>query len=252
MRMIIAADVLLAGFSSVTSAQTMQDAPKIMVDGYGEATTVPDLAILSYSVRGEGTTSDDAVRTMTAAGARIEASLQRIDAAAKPTTSGVRVAPVRASACKDRDYDNDDEQLSKGVCAIIGYVATQSVELRTLQVNAAGTMVGVAGRGGALNSQLSRWDLKDPREAKGRAIAAAFADAQAKATALAAGSHVTLGPILTLATTNRDAVRTEDLIAGLPQANRLSAERDEPVQVKLTPEPITTSANVTVTYAIAR
>jgi len=58
MRMIIAADVLLAGFSSVTSAQTMQDAPKIMVDGYGEATTVPDLAILSYSVRGEGTTTE--------------------------------------------------------------------------------------------------------------------------------------------------------------------------------------------------
>jgi len=247
----IAAALLAATQASAGWSQAAPEPPKILVDGYGEVQTMPDLAVISYSVRGEGATSDEAVRAMTVTAARIEGSLHRIDAAARPTTGGVRVSPVKSSACKDRQYDSDDEQLSKGACAIVGYVATQSVELRTGDVKDAGTMVGLAGRGGAINAQLSRWDLNDPRDAKRRAIAAALSDAQGKAAAVAAGTHVGLGPILTIATTNRDAVRTEDLINSLPQSYG-AAERDEPVPVKLIPEPITTSATVTVSYAIAR
>jgi uncharacterized protein YggE len=112
-------------------------------------------------------------------------------------------------------------------------------------------MVGLAGRGGAFNAHINRWDLKDPRDAKRRAIAAALIDAQGKAAAVAAGTRVALGPILTIATTNRDAVRTEELVSSLPQSFA-AGERDEPVPVKLTPGPITTSATVTVSYAIAR
>ena len=246
-----AATLLAAAQASAGWSQAAPEPPKILVDGYGEVQTAPDLAVINYYVRGEGATSDDAVRAMTAMAAKIEASLHRIDAGSRPTTSGVRVSPVKSSACKDREYDSDDEQLSKGACAITGYVATQSVEIQTSDVKDAGTMVGLAGRGGAFNARLERWDLKDPRDAKRRAIAAALVDAQGKAAAVADGTRVSLGPILTIATTNRDAVRTEDLISGLPQSFA-AAERDEPVPVKLTPEPITTSATVTVSYAIAR
>lgn len=244
--------LLAATQASPGWSQAAPEPPRILVDGYGEVQTMPDRAVINYSVRGEGATSDGAVRAMTATAARIEASLHHIDATARPTTGGVRVSPVKSSACKDRDYESDDEQLSKGACAIVGYVATQSVELRTADVKNAGTMVGLAGRGGAISALLARWDLDDPRDAKRRAIAAALVDAQGKANAIAAGTHVGLGPILTIATTNRDAVRTEDLINSLPQSFGAMAERDEPVPIKLTPEPITTSATVTVSYAIAR
>jgi len=246
----IAAALLTAVQASASWSQAAAEPPKILVDGYGEVKTAPDLAVITYNVRGEGATSDDAVRAMTTIAARIEASLRRVDAAALPTTGGVRVSPVKGSACKDGEY-SDSEQLSKGACAIIGYVATQSVEVQTSDVKDAGTMVGLAGRGGAFTAQLGRWDLKDPRDAKRRAISAALVDAQGKAAAVAAGTRVALGPILTIATTNRDVVRTEELINSLPQSFA-AAERDEPVPVKLTPEPITTSATVTVSYAIAR
>ena len=68
MRMIIGAVVLLAGLSSVANGQAVSDQPKIVVDGYGEVKTIPDVATISYTIRGEGTTSDDAVRAMVAAG----------------------------------------------------------------------------------------------------------------------------------------------------------------------------------------
>src|SRR4051794_14662541 len=115
---------------------------------------MPDVAVISYILRGEGMTSDEAVRAMTVIGAKAEASLRRLDAAAEPKTEGVRVNPVRGSSCKDRDYDNNDDQLSKGVCAVAGYVATQSVTVRTADVKDAGTMVGLLGRGGAFNAQI--------------------------------------------------------------------------------------------------
>jgi uncharacterized protein len=251
-RLALAAASIVVSLPGAAWGQTVPDQPKILVDGYGEVRTMPDIATIGYNVRGEGATSDDAVRAMTATSARIEASLRRIDATAAPTTDAVRVSPVRSSACKDRDYDSDDDQLSKGACAVVGYVATQSISIRTADVNDAGTLVGLAGRGGAFNARLEAFELNDPRPAKRQAIAAALLDAQTKAAAVAASSRITLGPILTVATTNRDAVRTEDLINNLPQSRAPAAERDEPVPVKLTPEPITTSATVTVTYAIVR
>ena len=253
LRIFIALGASILGQASIAAAQTVTERPRIVVDGYGEVRTAPDVATISYTLRGEGTTSDDAVRAMTAVGSRIEESLRRFSQQIEPKTESLRVSPVRSSDCKDRDYGSDDDQLSQGACAIVGYVATQRVRIRTTNVQGAGTMVGLAGRGGAFNAQLNGFELSDPRPAKRLAIASALGDAQTKAAAVAASSRITLGPILTVATTNRDISRTEDLINSLPQAYPPpAAERDEPVPVKLTPEPITTSATITVTYAIGQ
>src|SRR3954451_5078754 len=231
--------------------QAVPERPRLIVDGYGEVKTPPDLAVISYTVRGEGSTSDDAVRSLTATGSRIEAALRKIDRATEPQTGDVKVTPVKSDACKEEEYSAP--QLSSGPCAVLGYVATQTMTVRTAAVTDAGTMVGLVGRGGAFSARIKSFELRDPRVAQGQATAAALSDAASKASAIAAASRVPLGGILSINTAARQAGE-QLVVTGL---RRPAAEMDmaepappPPVPVKVSPEPITTSSNVTVTYAI--
>jgi len=249
-RLTIVASLVAASQGSTVWAQAAPEQPKIIVDGYGEVKSVPDVATIQYNLRGEGKTSDEAVRAMVASGDQIEKTLQSMDSGAEPRTSEVRVSPARGSACKDREYDREDDQLSTGPCAIDGYVATQNITIRTKAVKDAGTMVGLAARGGAYNVRVENFDLSDPRAAKRQAIAEGLADAQARAAAIAAGSRVTLGPIISISTTAQGG--SQDIVitgSRIRQPNLVSLS---PVTVNLQAEKITTRANVTVTYAIAR
>lgn len=223
---------------------------RIEVTGYGEVKTMPDMATISYTARGEGPTSDEAVRAMTAMGARIETALHAIDASAEPHTSEVQIAVVRSNDCKEQSYG--PPQLSVGACAISGYVATQSVTVRTRAVKDAGTMVGLVGRAGGLNARINSFDQGDSRPVQQQAIAAALADAQSKAAAIAAASHVQLGPILNVTSGPRND-RQEIMVSGSrinPNAPPPPPPPPPPVPVKLVPEPLTTNSYVTVTYAI--
>ena len=116
---VTAAVITLLGAVQATPcwSQDISEQRRIVVDGYGEVKTMPDLATLSYTLRGEGTTSDEAVKAMVAMGKTIHAMLYTIDKAVEPKTADVKVVPVKDSECKDRQYEADN-QLSKGVCAI--------------------------------------------------------------------------------------------------------------------------------------
>jgi uncharacterized protein YggE len=249
--------VLLVGLQAEIAAaqpviQAVPERPRIIVEGYGEVKTPPDLAVITYTVRGEGRTSDDAVRAMTLQGSQIEVALRKIDAPAEPRTGDVRVMPVRSDDCKESDTDTP--QLSAGPCAILGYVATQSVTVRTSAVNDAGTMVGLVGRGGAFEARISNFDLRDPHPAQQRATDKALSDAETKATAIAGASHVKLGSILSI---NANPRQGDDVIS--VTGNRRPAPLMDivaaplpPVSVRVNPEPISTTSNVTVTYAIGQ
>jgi len=245
--------ILLTSGAVPAAAQMQVNVPAsdngIRVVGSAEVKALPDLAIITYTLRGEGQSSDDAVRAMATAGARIASAIGLIDPAAEPQTDKVQVTPVKGSECKERDYGA--KQLSTGVCATIGYVAEQDVTVRTTLPNDSGTIVGLIGRNGGEDAQLENFALRNPRISERQAIAAAVADAEAKAADVAAGSHLTLGPILSVSTTSLNPKETI-IVTGsrLPQPNAPAAP--PPVVVNLSPEPISTNATVTVTYAIAR
>lgn len=245
----IALAVIATGQAGSASSQATAEQPKIIVDGYGEVKTMPDVATIGYTLRGEGATSDDAVRAMVASGQRIESSLRSIDPGAEPKTSEVRVNPAKGNACKNDAYDSD-EQLSKGACAVLGYIANQNVTVRTAAVKDAGTMVGLAARGGAYNVRISGFDLGDARQAKAQAISVALADAQTKAAAIAVGSRLALGPILAISTVGPQ--QGQDIAITGSRIPRSNAGFATPVVVNLNAEKITTSSTVTVTYAINR
>jgi uncharacterized protein YggE len=220
---------------------------RIEVTGYGEVKYVPDVASITYTIRGEGQTSDDAVRALTQSGARIEAELSIIDRAAEPHTSEVRIAVVRSTDCKEQEYG--PPQLSAGACAIVGYVATQQVTLRTSAVKDAGTMVGLIGRAGGLNPRIDSFTVRDSRPQQQRAVAAAVADAEAKAIAIATASHVRLGPILNISSGPRNDAQ-QVVVTGRLAAVPPAPPPPPPVPVKVTPELLTTTSYISVTYEI--
>ena len=248
MRKLVAGAWLVASVHVGAWAQA-PERPRIVVDGYGEVKSVPDVATISYTLRGEGATSDDAVRAMVASGQRIETSLRAIDAGVEPKTSEVRVSPAKGYSCGGERGDPDD-LLSKGACSVTGYIANQRVTVRTSAVKDSGTMVGLAARDGAYEVRINGFDLSDPRPAKAQALSAALADAQSKAAALAAGTRVTLGPVVTISTVG-DRNVNDIVITGsrIPARNVGFAT---PVTVNMNAERITTTATVTVTYAIGQ
>lgn len=252
MRLNVIALAALIGSDAVSAyAQPViqvPERPQIVVAGYGEVKTMPDVATITYTARGEGPTSDDAVRSMTAAESRIDGALRSIDAAADPRTSEVKVAAVRSNDCKEREYG--PVQLSTGACAIAGYVATQSATVLTRAVNDAGTMVGIISRAGGLDPSIDNFSSRDPRPAQQQAMAAALNDAASKAASIASVSHIQLGQILNISNSSQAQAQAIVVTGSRIETNALPPP--PPVTVKLTPEPITTTANVTVTYAIGQ
>ena len=220
---------------------------RIEVTGTGEVKYMPDVATIGYTIRGEGPTSDDAVRAMTASAARIDAAIHAIDAAAEPKTSDVRIIEVRSTDCKAQSYG--PPQLSTGACAISGYVATQSVVLRTALIKESGTLVGLVGRAGGQSPRIEGFTVRDSRPQQQQAIAAALADAAMKATVIAAASHVQLGPILNVTSGPRNDAQ-QIVLSGVRVAAPAPPPPPPPVPVKVVPELLTTNSFVSVVYSI--
>jgi len=136
-------------------ALAVEPAPsRIVVEGFGSVETPPDIASISYSVRGEGASSDAATAAMVAAQDKIEAAITGFVTSAEIKSGKVKIDAVRGKDCND----DDNPRLSAGVCAITGYVAQMPITLRTAALKDAGTIVGLIGREGGITpaSTISR------------------------------------------------------------------------------------------------
>lgn len=221
--------------------------PRIVVEGNGTVKTPPNIATITYSVRGEGKTNDEALKALVATAAKVENGLRAMDSTIAPKVGDLTISAVRGEDCKMEGY-NATPKLSTGACAIAGYLATQNFTAKTGRVKDAGTMVGIAGRNGATNPGISRFDITDRVSAKNQAIAAALADARVKAQAVAQGSGVALGPMVSA---SLDSARDRDFeLDGTVTVETLLNELPQAIPVKVAPEDIHTTARVTVTYGV--
>ncbi|MGI4730217.1 MAG: SIMPL domain-containing protein [Janthinobacterium lividum] len=242
----IAAVVLLATPAIALAAD--EPTPRIIVAGTGSVQTPPDRATVGYTVRGEGATSDAAVAALVESRQRIEAGL---GALARPVTihaGKVAIRAVHDPRCKTDD--DDAPRLTSGTCAIVGYTAQIGSTLETGAVAQVGTVVGVLGRGGAIDPHVEDFALSHPRDAERQALAVALADARRKAEAVAQGSGVRLGRLLTVST-DPDRSDAQDVVV---TGNRVPAPpvvSPPPIVVDVAPAPVETQARVSVTYAIA-
>ena len=221
----------------------------IVVEGTGQVMTPPDLTSIRFTVRGEGTTADAATKALVAKQkAIVDGVTGVLKNSAQVETGTVNIAVTRAGECRISNY-NSAASLSTGPCAIAGYVATLSTTVRSKDVADAATAVGLAGRLGAENASVQSYELNNTEEARTRATAKAMDDARAQAQAIAGGSHVTLGDILSVRNgaariAYNDIVVTE---AHAPPA----PPPPPPVAIKTTPAPIETTVRLQVIYAIS-
>ncbi|WP_174298200.1 SIMPL domain-containing protein [Sphingomonas bacterium] len=222
------------------------DSPHISVAATASVQTPPDRATIEYAVRGEGATSDMAIAALVATRQRIEDTVAILAQPISIHTGKVTIQEVRDSRCKS---DDDSPHLASGACSIVGYTALITATIDTGAVAQVGTMVGLLGRGGAINPRVEDFALSRPHDAERKALAAALANARRKAEAVAEGSGVRLGRLLSVST-DPDRSDAQDIVVTASRRSASPGIAGAPIIVELTPSPVETRARVSVVYAI--
>ncbi|WP_267434190.1 SIMPL domain-containing protein [Sphingomonas sp. GM_Shp_1] len=240
---------------TTTAAVAQTSSPsQILVSATGTAQAPPDRATISYTVRGEGATSDEATTRLRDQAKTIRAGAEQVvRGAMELQTSDFAIQPVRSRECNS---GYGQVQLSTGACAIQGYVATMPVRISTPRVADAGTLVGVIGRLGGLQVQLQDYGLSNSEPVRQKAMRTALAGARAQAQLIAEGSGQKLGRLLRVQDSNYREVVIE-MPEGAP-AGASSAPPppppppppSAPVRVDLSPAPVDFKVTLMVAYAI--
>ncbi|UZW54500.1 SIMPL domain-containing protein [Sphingobium sp. JS3065] len=235
---------------SAAIAQSDDARPRIVVTSASTIPSSPDRAVISFSVHGEGATSDEAVRALVTKRDAIEKGLAGVFGRPDIRAAQIGIAEVRGPDCNRNIYGNP--RLSTGECAIIGHTADLQMEIRTAAVNEAGTMVSLAGRLGATNPRIDRFFLAEDKEIRRRGVTEALAEARLQAEAIARASGVKLGGVLSVSNLSFNGPGPYDEIA--VTAQRVSAPPPPPppppVAIGLKPRAIETQVKVQVVYAI--
>lgn len=240
-----------------TAAAAQTGAPsQILVSATGTAQAAPDRATISYVVRGEGATSDEATSRLRdqAKAIRVGAE-QMVRGAMDLQASDFRIEPVRSRDCNS---GYGQVQLSTGACAIQGYVATLPVRIDTSRIADAGTLVALIGRLGGLQAQLQNYWLSNSEPVRQKAVRAALAGARAQAQLIADGSGQKLGPLLRVQDSNYREIAIEmpegapGGAPSAPPAPPAPPPPPPPVRIDLSPAPIDIKVTLMAAYAIAQ
>lgn len=218
----------------------------VTVTGTGVVSLPPDQASIAYTVRGEGKTAGDAVAAMAESRKKIDQGVDSHIQKITQNSDDVTVQEVRGSNCKLND---GMPHLSAGQCAITGYIATISEEIKTEDVKETGTLIGLVGRLGGIEPHIVSFSLAHPEEVEQQAIVAAARNARQKAESLARGLGITLGPVQSASIEGQYSIRP--VFAARAMTAMAKEADEEPVVVDLSPKPVETERQVRVTWRIA-
>ena len=248
MRHLALVPCLLAFASAALAAEVPP--PTIAVIGSGRAERPADYALLNFTLRGEGATSPEAVKALAGVQARVEASLPKLPG--KPATearsTNLQIREVRGKGCENRGYGNP--QLTSGDCAVVGFVATQTFQLRVTPATKAGDAASLVVQIGGFDLNASGGGVSDEHALEDAAMRDAVADAKRQAELLAVASGVKLGPIIRV----QDSQAMPIVVTGSAVNAPPPPLPMPPVQLAsplaYAPQPISRTARVMVTYGL--
>lgn len=175
---------LLAGLSLPALAGT------ITIEGRGEVTAAPDMAMITSGVTTQGATAREALDANTAAMAELIEELKAAGIEARDIqTSGFSVNP---------NYVYTDERDSNGYTLppkISGYQVANTVTVTVRDLPALGTILDRSVTVGANTVNGVSFAVADPSDLFNEARRAAFADAREKAELYAEVAGATLGDV---------------------------------------------------------
>ena len=217
----------LAGVGQPESARGQEtDGPtrSITASGLGSVTTVPDRAHFSFGVQAQSRTASQALEAA-------DAQLSRV------------VAALRAAGIAQADIQTEQISLSPRTSEdgvqIVGYTAVSSVSVRVRNLDRAGPVVDEAVAAGANQVYGPSLTRSDQAAVYRSALRAAYADARAKAEALADAAGVTLGAM------------TSTVEGGGSAPMPLAAGRAEDAKATVEPGTQEIQASVSVTFAVS-
>lgn len=236
--------VLLLSTQSVL-AQTVPpptdvDAPRMVnVSGTGVVNAEPDLAVVTLGVE---TQAEEAAAALAQNNEQMQALFDALItagvAAEDMQTQTVRLQPQYAQPPDPNQPQASDQPTTP---AIIGYVATNTVEARVRDLNTVGELLDAAVQAGANQIQGIRFELSDPTAVLDQAREAAWQDARRKAEQLAALAGATLGPALTISEFSQTPI---------PLAQDVTALRAAEAVVPVQPGTQQVQVNVQVTWQL--
>lgn len=164
----------------------------ISVSGVGQIQVQPDEAILSLGVQTQATE----------AAAAISQNNQQMTAVVSALkTAGVASTDIRTltlSLTPQYQQPQPNSSGQTGTPAIVGYVATNVVQVTTKDPANLGALIDAATKAGANQINGIEFDLSNPTAALDQARQAAWQDAQHRATQLAQLAGVQLGNVMTI------------------------------------------------------
>jgi len=168
-------------------AGAQQDARQIVVTASGNASAVPDMAVLRIGVRREARTAGEAMRMASEAAAKVldQVSMAGIEPR-DVQTSSISLYPVQ-------DHSNGRAPV------IRGYVASNDLTVRVRDLDVLGGLLDSVVSEGANTMNGLSFSMAEPGSVETEARAAAVAEARARAETLAEAAGVTLGQVQTIA-----------------------------------------------------
>ena len=199
-------------------------ARSITASGIGSVTTVPDRAHFSFGVQAQSRTASQALEAA-------DSQLRRVVAAVRD--AGVAQADIQTEQISLSPRTSEDGE------AIVGYNAVSSVSVRVRNLDRAGPVVDAAVAAGANQVYGPSLTRSDQAAVYRSALKAAYADARAKAQALAEAAGVTLGAM------------TSTVEGGGSMPMPLAAGRAEDAKATIEPGTQDVQASVSVTFAVS-
>jgi uncharacterized protein YggE len=236
----LTAGLLSLGLAGTGSGVARADGPPngITVQGSGSAELPPDEARVSGSVETQAGAADDALNQNSQTMQAVLAAIRGFGISdSDVSTTRVTVNPVFSTQSPSSSSSNNTP-------TIVGYRATNGVEVKLTDLNKVGDLIQAMVSAGINDFSGVSYDLQNPEQLQTMSLQAAIADGQQQAQAAAAALGVKLGGVLNMSSTsNTPPVPSPRFANAAPLA---AAAAPPPVL----PGPQTGTTTVTITYAI--
>ena len=232
---------LAGGSAQAQDAGT--EAPRIVVQGEGEASAAPDMATLQMGVSARADGAAEAMAQVRSAMADLLAELADAGVEERDVQTGLlNLRPLFSDDPNAPGPGPDPEGPQQGGPRILGYAAESRVTVRVRDLQALGPLTELALSQGVNGFQGVGFGLADDTALSAEARRMAVADARARAEAFAEAAGVELGPLM----------RLTDQGGGRP----VPMMRMEAASMRdgsgIAGGEVTANANVTLEYGIAR
>lgn len=185
----------LTGCATPTApAQPNRQQRTIGVSGSGTVSAQPDVATLRLGVQTEAEDADAALS---------QNSAQMEDVISALEEAGVAAENIQTQAVQLRPRYDEEAREAKEEQAVVGYVASNIVEVRVEELDALGELIDEAVQAGGNRVEGIRFEVSDAAQLLEQARETAWEDAQAKAEQLANLADAELGEVLTINETSR-------------------------------------------------